>query len=220
MIYVTGDTHGEIGRIYEFDRVLKKGDTVIVCGDWGYLWKNDFSERRFLEDIAARPWRMLFVDGNHENFPALYAYPMEEWNGGYVHRVRKNILHLCRGQVFTIEGKRFFTFGGGNSIDKSMRTPGRSWWPEEMPTAEEYAEGRKNLARVDDCVDYIITHTVPMGALQFLGKHHGAEEAPLNNYLEEIAQTVWYQKWFAGHMHMDKKTHRALHLLWFDMHEL
>ena len=41
--------------------------------------------------------------------------------------ISDSICHLMRGQVFDIDGKTFFTFGGGNSIDKAWRTPGVSW---------------------------------------------------------------------------------------------
>jgi hypothetical protein len=55
---------------------------------------------------------VLFVDGTHENFDLLNAMAKESWNGGKVHIVSENILHLMRGQVFNINGKLFFTFGG------------------------------------------------------------------------------------------------------------
>ena len=39
MIYVTGDTHGEADRLSPSKlRALKAGDTLIVCGDFGFLW--------------------------------------------------------------------------------------------------------------------------------------------------------------------------------------
>lgn len=45
-------------------------------------------------------------------------YPLEWWNGGKVrHIARDKIILLERGQVFTIEGNRFFTFGGASSHD-------------------------------------------------------------------------------------------------------
>ena len=72
-------------------------------------------------------------------------YPEEIWNGGRVHRIRPNILHLMRGQVFTM--------GGGYSIDAAMRIPGRSWWPEEMPSDDEYAEAWTNLAAHGNKID-------------------------------------------------------------------
>lgn len=59
----------------------------------------------------------VFVDGNHENFDRLYSYPVKEWNGGKVHEIRPSVLHLMRGEVFTIEDKKFFAFGGASSHD-------------------------------------------------------------------------------------------------------
>lgn len=45
-------------------------------------------------------------------------YQLEEWNGGKVrHIVRDKIILLERGQVFNIDDKTFFTFGGASSHD-------------------------------------------------------------------------------------------------------
>lgn len=67
------------------------------------------------------------IDGNHENFDMLEDYPDDFWNGGRVHFISDNIFHLARGQVFEIDGLTFFTFDGGNSIDKGSRQIGLSW---------------------------------------------------------------------------------------------
>ena len=48
----------------------------------------------------------------------LEDYQLEEWHGGKVrHILRDQIIYLERGQVFKIEGKKFFTFGGASSHD-------------------------------------------------------------------------------------------------------
>ena len=211
MIYVTGDTHGFYNEFVNIDRVLKKGDMCIICGDCGLLFKDDFNEHLFLDDLEKKPYTILFVDGNHENFPAIYKYPKELWNEGSVHKIRKNIIHLCRGQVFTIEGKKFFTFGGGYSLDKASRTSGISWWEQEMPTPDEYEEGKKNLEKHNWSVDYIITHTANIETIKLLAvmdkyneiKSLANEELPLNFYLEEIRNTVSYKQWYFGHFHRD-----------------
>lgn len=229
MIYITGDTHGERSRICEFDKVLKSGDILIVCGDWGYIFKDDYYEKRFLDDMGSRPWTMLFADGNHENFSALYQYPQEIWNGGRVHRIRDNIFHLCRGQVFNIEGKKFFVFGGGYSMDKASRTSGVSHWDEEMPVDEEYREGKLNLEVHDNKVDYIITHTTNIKTIEYMAtldkygeiKKADHHEAPLNFYLEDIRETVVYKKWFFGHFHREYDiAYTKQRALWFDIVEL
>ena len=220
MLYITGDTHGEKSRFEELDSMMKDGDYLIVCGDWGYIFADSYLERSFLDDIEAHPWTMLFVDGNHENFPAIYSYPEEMWNGGRIHRIRKNIIHLCRGQVFEICGKSFFTFGGGYSIDKYMRREGFSWWKEELPQDSEFVEGNKNLERVGYKVDYIVTHTLPLGAIEMIGKHHGLQEKPLNNYLQYVAESTCYTHWYAGHFHQDRDIFGNITLLYSDVKRL
>lgn len=81
MIYVTGDTHGEYGRIIEFDAKLEENNIIIVCGDFGFIFKNDVQENMILDEIEKRKYTILFVDGNHENFTAINSYPIEMWNG-------------------------------------------------------------------------------------------------------------------------------------------
>ena len=73
----------------------------------------------------------------------LKEYPVTLWNGGYVQKITDSVIHLMRGQVFTIEGKKIFVFGGAESIDKEYRIPGVSWWPQEIPSFKEMETGYK-----------------------------------------------------------------------------
>ena len=125
MIYITGDTHGHvIDRLSSLsfpEQNHMQGDDnyVIIAGDFGGIWERTMSGREeyLLKWLDKRPFTTLFVDGNHENFDRLYSYPVEEWNGGKVHRIRPTVIHLMRGQVFTLEGKKIFAFGGARSHD-------------------------------------------------------------------------------------------------------
>ena len=132
MIYVTGDIHGEIDihrlNSYQFpqQRHMGKGDYVVICGDFGCVWAGDQTDRYWLNWLEAKPFTTLFVDGNHENFPLLAAYPQRTWQGGLVHELRPSVLHLMRGQVFSLEGRRFFTMGGASSHDRAYRVEGKS----------------------------------------------------------------------------------------------
>lgn len=47
------------------------------------------------------------------------ALPKEEWNGGHVHKVRENVIHLMRGEIFHLNGKSVYVFGGARSHDIS-----------------------------------------------------------------------------------------------------
>ena len=144
MIYVTGDIHGgfDIHKLASKELRsaglrIKKDDYVIVCGDFGLVWDSKPEERYWRKWLDEKPWTTLFVDGNHENFELLNTYPVEEWHGGRIHRISEKTIHLMRGNVFSLEGASFFTFGGAASHDKEWRLPGLSWWPEELPSDEE-----------------------------------------------------------------------------------
>lgn len=218
MFYVTGDTHGsyDIKKLttknFPEGKELTRDDYIIICGDFGLVWRNqeDSTEKYWLNWLENRPWTTLFVDGNHENFNALYSrFKIETWKGGMVHVLRPHILHLMRGQVFTIDGKKFFTMGGAESIDRGKFTHterndrGICWWDEEMPSQTEYIEAHKNLAAVNNRVDYIITHDIPADlAYKMYGSRTNLND--LNLFLEGIEHTVDFDRWYAGHHHIDE----------------
>ena len=222
MIYITGDTHGERKHYWSYRENPNWGeeDCIIVCGDFGHLFWDDWEETEFLDKLEQRPYTLCFVDGNHENFPAIFRYPQEVWNGGLVHRIRRNVFHLMRGQVFTIQGTTVFTFGGAASIDKVMRIPGRSWWPEELPTIGEYAEAEKNLERHGWQVDCILTHTAPLEIIRRMGYAPGDEDRELTGFLEYIMYKAKYQHWYFGHWHEDRDISERFTALWYDIRVL
>ena len=165
------------------------------------------------------------MDGNHENFDRLNGYPVKEWHGGKVHEIRPSVLHLMRGQVFEIDGKKIFTFGGASShdisggilevddpnfkekkkrLDKeylSYRINHLSWWEQELASKEEMEEGRNNLRAHDYRVDYIITHCCSTTTQIELGGKGLHEADRVTDYLEFIKNYVNYDKWFFGHYH-------------------
>lgn len=229
MIYVTGDTHGEEERFKymgsAMEKTLTENDKLIVCGDFGYISDDGYPERMFLRFMAEKVYQILWVDGNHENFDLIDEYPVEEWCGGKVHIIRRDkegkpkIIHLMRGQVFEIEGKKIFTFGGAYSIDKYMRTPHRSWFPQEMPTDAEMKEAIDNLERVNNKVDYIFTHAAPEETMCIFHPNH-PEEKSLNNFLEWVRENVEYRHWYMGHLHRDEDVWRHQTILWFDVRNI
>ena len=241
MLYATGDTHGNFTRLlpeYFPEQVeMTRDDYVLICGDFGGVWDGSSKERRTLDRLEALPFTILFVSGNHENFDLLARYPTEHWNGGMVQRIRPHILHLLRGQVFEINGYSFFTMGGASSHDIAdgvlnpaapdfeeqywaMRSMGaqfrvnhRSWWKQELPSAEEYAEDRRNLDRVNWEVDYIVTHCAPSSIVDTLGNGHYDHDR-LTDFLEEVNQREKFHYWMFGHYHDNQKVTDRHILLW------
>lgn len=214
MIYMTGDTHGafDIHKINpdEFiaGRSLTKDDYVIIAGDFGCIWDGGSSDKFWMNWLESLPWNTLFIDGNHENFDVLNAYPVEEWKGGKVHKIRDNVIHLMRGQVYDIDGEKILTVGGAFSHDTAMRTQGKNWWKQEMITKEEEEETLRNLEKNNYNVDYIVTHDVyashPYAGLYETDMSvYDENQCDIQKFLETIRERTNYRKWFTGHYHKD-----------------
>lgn len=209
MIYLTGDLHASIdihklSKRYFDDSNLTKNDYLIILGDFGLIWnKSDPESKYWLDWLNAKNYTTLFIDGNHENHPLLNTYPEEIWNGGRIHKIHDSIFHLMRGQIFTIDDHTFFDMGGADSIDKIYRTPGKSWWKEEMPSDEEYATANINLYNYENTVDYILTHTAPTSIVNKLIPEIKPPDK-LTDFLEGVKNTVTYKHWYFGHFHEDR----------------
>lgn len=211
MIFVTGDTHRHIDfakllRLVREYPDLTKNDYIIIAGDFGGVWAEDTLERD-LKPFSNLPATVLFVDGNHENFDLLNSYPVEMWNGGKVHKIKPDIIHLMRGQVFEIDGKTILTFGGATSTDKDIRVVlGYGWWAQEQPTYAELDEATENLKRYNNKVDYIITHACGERALMYpplINRASKMQSYSENQLLSNFEDRVEYTHWYFGHYHLD-----------------
>ena len=226
-ILVTGDTHGteDIGKLITFfsDKydIYGKEDYLIICGDAGVCGFTEQDERETRRILRSLPVSVLFIDGNHEHFDQLLAYPVSEWNGGKVHIICEDIIHLMRGQVFEIGGKSFFTFGGADSSDKMFRRKGISWFPEELPNKQEYEEGWNNLEKHGFAVDHILTHTAPASVASAMYYHAYSEyEEELRQYLQRVYENTSFTSWYFGHFHKDKAIDEKFICLYYDITEL
>lgn len=252
MIYITGDTHGEYKR-FSNKRMKKKGmelggnDYVIVCGDFGLCWAKDRTFDYNCENFAKKKYTILWIQGNHENYDMIEEYPIEEWHGGKVrHIVRDKVILLERGQIFEIDGKTFFTFGGASSHDiqggvldkrdcdyniqriKAIKSdlPFRilheSWWPQELPNDEEMEEGLRNLEKYDYRVDYVITHCCATSVQTILEECSVRLLKPdiLTDYLQMIEEKLQYKHWYFGHYHKDICVDNKHTLLYYAIMEI
>ena len=173
MVYLTGDTHGELDR-FKHGRLrwLGKRDIVVVLGDFGFVWDGSKEEQKKLDWLRKRPYTLLFLDGAHENYDLLAQYPVEE------------------------------RFGGTESPDKEEREAGYNWWPQEMPSDEEYAACEANLEANGWQVDYVLTHDAPSRFLDFTSLAVG-ESNRLHLFLDKVLLKLTYEKWFFGCYHKD-----------------
>lgn len=205
MIYLTGDTHGGMERFQSKEaKQLKKGDTLIICGDFGFIWDGSKGEEKHLKWLGKRRYTIAFVEGTHDNLDRLAAYPEEEWNGGKIHRISGNLIHLMRGECYRVEGKTIFAFGGGESPDIELRREGERWWPQEMPTQEEIAHGEESLAQLGNRVDLIVTHECSGRLYRFLNPQ-GERSNLLGAFFDRVSESCEYRLWAFGSCHLDKR---------------
>jgi len=212
--FLTGDTHGDTdihklsAKRWPEGVKLTKNDYLIILGDFGLVWDNTPSptESYWTWWLSNKPFTTLFVCGNHENHPRLYALEQIDMFGSKVGKVSDSIFHLKRGHIYTIEGKKFFVMGGAQSIDKATRTEGKSWWPEEIPSWSEMDLGLQNLEQHQYSVDYILAHTAPSSIAETYLKSIGlcreiGRVDPTEKYLEHVCQNTTFNSLWCGHWH-------------------
>lgn len=222
-VYTTGDTHGDVSRIiygtFPGDHIVGVGDVLFVLGDFGVLFDNapTAREKRILALLAKKPFITMVVPGNHENHPRLYNLPEKTMFGGKVGVIKRGKVFACRhGEIYTIEGKKFFTFGGATSIDRHLRVPGLSWWKEEVPSVAEMDRGLQNLEDNNYIVDYILAHTAPENIAKLLIKKLGSfynDPDPTRKYLEHVCSITTFEHFYCGHWHVEYDIDNY-HFLW------
>lgn len=213
MIYVTGDTHAELDRFK--NNKLKKGDTLIVCGDFGFIFDPNSEERRKLKWLSKRRYDIIFVDGYNDNQKLIDAYPEEKWNGGRVRDIAPNIKMLMRGEVFEIEGKKIFAFGGAERVDSRYNLAEES----KLPSEKDMLRGLHMLKKNEYEVDYIVTYDAPQEIRLFIDMAN-SEINYVNSYLQEVAKKVKFKTWYFGKYHMNKKISQSYQIVFTDIIEM
>lgn len=152
MIVFIGDLHGNVQRLEYLDKVVEPGVPFFQVGDLGW-WE---SEKPHFEAWGRKAKRKLYwVRGNHEDmrmFPVYSAEPVE---------LCENIVYVPGGYVLELDGKRIGCLGGGASVDKAWRTPGRDWFFEENILLEE-----EERAMAWGHVDLMVTHAPPQHVIE------------------------------------------------------
>lgn len=156
-------------------------------------------------------------------------FPLVDMYGGKVQKIRDGVYHLLRGEVYKINGKKFFVFGGAASHDISegildranfksddefyeaayiwrktkyyYRIAHISWWKEELPSEDEMKHAMEQLAKHDFKVDYIISHCAPTGIHCLMG--YDSPDAA-TNFLQQVAEKTEFKQWYFGHYHDDR----------------
>lgn len=228
-IFVKGDTHGGQANGFKglnssnfpIGKTLTKEDYVIILGDFGVIWaaEEDGNERYWKKWLDGKPWTTLFIDGNHENFDRLNKLPEVEMFGGTVGNF-DGIYHLRRGNIYNINNRSIFTFGGAESYDRGQRKEFISWWSDETPTTKEYAFGLENLGNSGNKVDYILTHDCPGHMYSNTLRYNNYKPSSITKFFDELYNTTSYIGWYCGHHHVDKIVDKDFYFCYNEVREL
>ncbi|MCL2153427.1 MAG: metallophosphoesterase [Oscillospiraceae bacterium] len=214
MFIITGDTHGDFGRVGALCEKLEttKEDVLIILGDAGVNYYGGKKDLRLKHVLAGLPITLFCIHGNHERRPeSLGLYEEAQWCGGtvYVEHEFPNLLFAKDGEVFEFSGKKCIVIGGAYSVDKDYRLSNNwGWWPDEQPseTVKHYVEQQLDSANWH--IDVVLSHTAPLKYEPrevFLGFVDDSEvDKSTEVWLGAIEDRLDYDHWYCGHYHTNK----------------
>jgi len=214
MIYLTGDLHGEISRIYYFCKRMQttKKDILVILGDAGLNYHLNDRDENLKKDLESWPITILCIHGNHEQRPyAIGTYEERTWRGGIVYAEPQfpSILFAKDGEIYDFEGKKVIALGGAYSVDKYYRIlKYLPWYDNEQPSEEIKQYVKQQLDAVNWKVDYVLSHTAPLEyepTEVFLpGMDQSRVDKSTEKWLGKIEEKLEYEKWYCGHYHTAK----------------
>lgn len=216
MVYITGDIHGDISDLESRNiNKIKKDDVLIITGDFGFIWDNSKSELKNIKKLSKKKFTILFVEGVHENFELINQYENTEVFGALAKKISDNIFCLNRGEVYTIENKKYFCLGGGSAEDPFEHLDSDPLKRQSMPTDEELEHAVDNLQKTGRKVDTIITHEAPASVKRLVRKDSSIND--LNIFFDTMLHNVRFKKWYFGSLHTDRVISKQMTCVWQDI---
>lgn len=214
MIFVTGDIHGDYDALNKRNiRQIKKGDKLIVTGDFGFIWDNSKNELKNFVKLTRKKFDILFVEGAHENFELLKQYPEADLYRGKGYKLAHNIYCLKRGEFYFLDGKTVFALGGG--LDPYDENLGGA---PSMPTDDELKYAVDNIQAHHRKVDLIVTHEAPASVKKLIDKNATVND--LNIFLDTVMHNTAYGQWYFGSLHEDRKVSDRLTCVFDEVHRV
>lgn len=205
MIYVTGDVHGDLNRKnIKAIKKLKKNDTAIICGDFGFVFDDSKEEKKALKKLSKYRCTILFVDGSHENHKLIKSHKTDYIYGNHAYKITDNIYCIMRGSVHIIEGNKILFIGGGQRQDLYSGLYLDMDYNDEFITNEDIDNAFKNLIEFNNDIDYVVTHEAPLNIKHFLTINEIENTSYCSIALQKLCEKINFKKWFFGYYHIDK----------------
>jgi hypothetical protein len=196
MIIVAGDIHMDFGALNTL--ISKRQPSIILSvGDWGYWPRMSPQECYGVHKVGFKAelpkpksprTKIYWCDGNHEDHVMLNQRTTDElW---------PNVFYMPRASTLVLpDGRKVLFMGGADSHDKAYRTPGISWFPEELIT-------QADMDRLPKCkVDIVISHTCPCEWVPGVMNYDVRMGDPCRHALSLVLRQYRPKLWYFGHWH-------------------
>lgn len=199
-ILMLGDTHANTRwTVNAIESAHKLGaERVFVVGDFGY-WPDPYmGHPDFLKDVSEAAMvegvHVDWVDGNHEDFKNLYLNHLKDHDAPV--QILPGVNWYPRGVRWEWGGVTFMAMGGAASIDRQHRTPGISWFPDEIIDDGDVAKAAP--------ADIMITHDSPINPLETTGRRFVIDEQSeyCRQQMRRIVTVSKPELLLHGHYHM------------------
>lgn len=230
--YITGDKHRNFTIVKQFCRNMKtkRKDVLIILGDTGFNFYGDARDDKLKTKMSTLNITMFCLHGNKENRPQnVGTYGIRNFCGGKVYYEPRfpNLLFAIDGETYVFEGHKYMVVGGAHSVDKmKCLEEGTPFWDDEMPDESVKARVETHLAKENNRIFGMLTHTCPLKYLpaeMFLSTRQNADikrkprkikakkvfrpdiDRATEEWLDHIEENIEYTVWFCGHYHIDKE---------------
>lgn len=209
MIYITGDTHREFYRLHDIEK--EKNNMLIILGDTGINYYLDESDKKLKEQLNSYNMKLFCVQGNHEERPEnISTYKEIDMFGGkvFIEEEYPNLIFAKNGELYDIDNKKVLVIGGAYSVDKNYRIIyGYPWFKDEQLSKEEM-DNILNKYK-EQHIDIVLSHTCPLKyeptEVFMKGINQSDVDKSMEKFLDEVEQSIDYDKWYCGHYHTEKK---------------
>lgn len=216
MIYITGDTHRDFSKLDKI--IFNKDDILTILGDAGINYCLTEEDNKFKEYLKKYNVKMFCIRGNHEERPEnISTYKEINMFGGkvYIEEDYPNLIFAKDGEEYNIGGKSVLVIGGAFSVDKEYRLMyGYKWFKDEQLTKEEMDIIYNKVKGKH--YDLILTHTCPYKyepvEVFLSGIDQSKVDKSMEFFLDKIADSVEYNKWYCGHYHTEKRIDKIVFL--------
>ncbi len=176
---------------------------IAHVGDFGF-WPRHPDGRKFIDAISAacsdNDISLWFCDGNHEDHDSLphdtASEPVE---------VAPRVHWVPRGTTLEWAATRLLFMGGAVSVDQFSRFPGKTWFPDEIPSNGQW---QRAFAATD--VDVVVAHDtipgMPVSGLPALSIPWSIRRRASDHRkrLASLQKSLKPRLWVHGHWHQRK----------------